>query len=88
MRRLNKIMAVSLFALTSLNVHAGFVKADWKVEGDNKAFVEEETGIEWLKTTITDHDGLDYDQTLANFGEGGVYEGWRVPTYQEVDALH
>lgn len=76
------IIAAALF-LTA-QAHAGFVEYDWKEAGDKKAFLHEETGLEWLD--LTESQGS-YNQTLARLGAGGDLEGWRVATYDEVYAM-
>mgnify|MGYP005682545535 FL=1 len=73
---LSKIMAgcVLFTALLSGTAHADFVNIDWKEAGDNRAVVDTETGIEWLKLAET------YNESsvgaLAKTGEGQKYEGW------------
>ena len=81
---LSKIMAgcVLFTALLSGTAHADFVNIDWKEAGDNRAVVDTETGIEWLKLAET------YNESsvgaLAKTGEGQKYEGWRLATESEV----
>ncbi|TDF42201.1 hypothetical protein EYS14_05065 [Alteromonadaceae bacterium M269] len=64
------------------NAEAGFINLDWRVEGDNQAVLHEETGKEWLKLNNTD--SLSIEQVRDELGAGGLFEGWRLPTAEEV----
>jgi len=81
-----KLLAVTLligvFALSG-NANAGFVSLDWKVEGDNKATLHEETGLEWLKMSETDSLSINTVKSLLDT----TYSGWRLPTEAEVNQL-
>jgi len=66
-------------AFFSVNVNAGLIHTDWKVDGDKRATLVEETGVEWLKLNNTA--GLSINQVLSS----GNYEGWRLPTVDELD---
>jgi hypothetical protein len=68
----------------SATAHAGFVHTDFATEGDQRVTLHEETGIEWLKVTNTT--GLSVNQVLAETSDNGQYEGWRIPSADELDA--
>ncbi|APD91958.1 hypothetical protein BM525_18930 (plasmid) [Alteromonas mediterranea] len=83
MKRFIKTLAATMLCVTApLSAHADFVHTDWLTEGDEKATLHEETGIEWLKVDNTL--GMSIDEVLAETGEGALYDGWRLPTAQEV----
>jgi hypothetical protein len=78
------VLAVSLSISSVAN--AGFVSLDWKVDGDEQATLHEETGVEWLKLEATANKSLSY--VKSELGEGGIYEGWRLPSAQEVAGVY
>lgn len=75
------LQSVMLLMLFSGSASAGFINTDWKVAGDNRAMLHEETGIEWLKLNETA--GMSMSQT----GNDIAFEGWRLATDMEVEAL-
>ena len=77
-----KLLVATVAISVTSSASAGFLSLDWKDAGDNKATLHEETGIEWLKLETTANKSLDY--VKSELGVGGVYEGWRLPTAQEV----
>lgn len=72
-------------AFLGSSAHAGFVSIDWQVEGDNKVALHEETGIEWMKHSVTRSTSL--ASVEAQTGVGGIYENWRLPTFAEVTTM-
>lgn len=81
---LSKFMAGSVIfaALFSSTAHADFVNIDWKEAGDQRAVVDTETGIEWLKLAESYNESA--SGALAQTGSGQKYEGWRLATESEV----
>jgi hypothetical protein len=73
------IAATLLLSITS--AQAAFVHKDWKVSGDARATLHEETGIEWLKLDNTSNRSMNEISTDAAF------TGWRLPTRGEVNTL-
>jgi hypothetical protein len=73
------------FMTLSGAAHADYITLDWQEEGDSRAFLSEETGIEWLKLDETT--GYSVSSIPSEFGEGGEFEGWRLATRAEVNAL-
>ena len=47
------------------------------------SFIDEATGLEWIDFGITNNQSFNFVQ--ANLG--GIYSGWRLPTYSEVLAM-
>lgn len=64
---------------------ADFVRTDWKASGDGLATLHEETGIEWLRLTQTDN--MSMAQVKTEIQSGGLFEGWRLPTSDEVEIM-
>lgn len=83
MKRFIKTLAATMLCITApLSAHAGFVHTDWLAQGDEKATLHEETGVEWLK--IDNTLGMSIASVYAQTAQGGKYEGWRLPTADEV----
>lgn len=73
------ILALSL----SLPASAAFVYTDWKASGDNKAVLDTDTGIEWLRLDSVDNKSMAQIKSELST----VYAGWRLPTNAEVEAM-
>jgi len=69
-----KILTFAAIAVFSSVSQAEIVDTDWKSEGDALAFVDTDTGIEWLK--------LDYTAGMT-IEEGLSIDGWRLATASE-----
>lgn len=76
---LTSLMAGVVMAVVAPAAHAGFISTDVLVSGDSRAFVHQETGVEWLRLSNTD--GMSISQALTAF------PGWRLPTEDEVIAM-
>ena len=78
-----------LVALTSVLMmsaaNAGLVHGDWKTSGDNRVTIDLDTGVEWLKLNNTKN--MSVNQVLAQLGDGGSFDGWRLPTSDEVQNM-
>ncbi|WP_281559485.1 PEP-CTERM sorting domain-containing protein [Thalassomonas sp. RHCl1] len=85
MRLFKNIALVTTLALTSLTAHAGIITSDWQTAGDNKVSIDTSTGLEWLK--ITETRSYTFDSIQGELGQGGIFEGWRLPTEQEITNL-
>jgi hypothetical protein len=83
MKRLKTTILAATLLLSTTSVQAGFVHTDWKANGDQKATLHEETGIEWLKLDSTV--GLSINQTESLLAT--TYDGWRLPTGDEVELM-
>ena len=64
---------------------AEYISLDWQQEGDGLAFLDEDTGIEWLKFSETRN--MSINEVAAELGSGGLFEGWRFPTYDEIISI-
>lgn len=82
---ISKVFKVGLMSLCLAGsfAHAGFVDTDWQVNGDSRAVLHEETGIEWLKLNETNGMSINGVSSLL----GSTYSGWRLPTRNEVNVL-
>tara|TARA_Y100000310_G_scaffold327090_1_gene392916 strand:+ start:979 stop:1728 length:750 start_codon:yes stop_codon:yes gene_type:complete len=67
---------------TNTNDGIDFYSTDFYSEGDGLATLDYSTGIEWMDVGLTA--GLSVSQVEAMTQTGGIYEGWRLPSYQEV----
>jgi len=76
---------VALALTCALPVSAGFVHQDLTTAGDSKVTFHEETGLNWMKLSVTS--GMSIDQVSAQFGDGGQFDGWRLATDNEVEAM-
>lgn len=81
--------AAVLMALTagllSMNAQAALVAQTYKTAGDNLVTYDDATNLSWLKLTQTI--GMSINQVKAELGAGGRFEGWRLPTDNEVESI-
>jgi hypothetical protein len=83
MKRIGLLIAAG--TLFSSVAHAELISTDWKVEGDGYSTLDTISGKEWLDLSLTS--GMTYNQVASQLGEGGEFEGWRLPTEDEVLTL-
>lgn len=69
----------------SLPASAGFVHQDHLLAGDSKVTLHEETGLNWMKLSVTS--GMSINQVSSQFGAGGKFDGWRLASDLEVEAM-
>ena len=81
---MKRLLTAALLTL-SFASHAELVSTDWKTEGDALATLDTETGIEWIDLSETD--GMSINTVLSMTSAGGKFEGWRLPTEDEVLTL-
>jgi hypothetical protein len=81
MKVFKKTLIAATLLLSMTSAQAAFVHKDWKVSGDARATLHEETGIEWLKLDNTSNRSMDEVSADAAF------TGWRLPTRGEVNTL-
>lgn len=83
----NLIASACFFALSSVSsvAQAAFVDVDWKTEHDSHVTLHQETGKEWLDLSLTKN--MSINEVSAQLGAGGLFEGWRLPTAEEVNTL-
>jgi len=85
LKRLLKGSSLAITLLCALPASAGFVHQDYKEVGDGKITLHEETGIEWL--TLNETMGFSINAVSSMLGPGSKFDGWRLPTGEEVEAL-
>ena len=80
-----RIFYVCILIVFSSSSHAGFIKHDWQVNGDESIIFDDESNLEWLSLTETVGETYDYIET--QFGVDGEYSGFRFASMQEVRSL-
>lgn len=83
MKRIGAILAAG--ALFSSFAQAELISTDWETLGDGYSTLDTVSGKEWLDLSLTK--GMSYNAVAQELGEGGLFEGWRLPTQEEVHAL-
>lgn len=78
-RSIRNVLLAAALIISSAS-HAEFIHTDWKSNGDQKATLDTDTGIEWLKLSQTS--SMSYNQVAALLST--TYAGWRLPTSAEV----
>ena len=81
MLNLKKGIVIATLLMT-FNANAEWMYTDWLEEGDQAATLDIETGIEWLKLYNTNT--MTFEAVEAEMETGGLFEGWRFPTVNEV----
>lgn len=80
---LKSIAILSLSLAVSLPSYSASMKTDWKEVGDSKAYLFEDTGLEWL--SLEETVGMSIDDVVSQLDT--TYSGWRLPTRQEVNEM-
>tara|TARA_Y100000310_G_scaffold227635_1_gene229929 strand:+ start:1591 stop:2310 length:720 start_codon:yes stop_codon:yes gene_type:complete len=80
MKMVGLLLSVGL--LVSGAAQAGLVHSGLDSATDNQVTLHQETGLEWLKLGKTK--GMSYSEVLSSIGKGGEFEGWRLPTHEEL----
>lgn len=70
---------------TNTNDNLDFFETDVNGSGDNLATLDYSTGLEWLDFSQTA--GMSIDQVRIETEAGGLFDGWRLPTGEEVTTL-
>jgi MYXO-CTERM domain-containing protein len=81
--KLSKYFFALCISITASLANAGFVDTDRYTTGDKRAFLHEETGLEWLNLDETVGKSIDTVSSLLN----STYDGWRFATDDEVELL-
>lgn len=79
------VLALTLLGTMS-TAHAELMSTDWLTENDQLATLDTETGLEWLDLSETNHMSI-ADVKLELEKESGQFQGWRLPTKEEVVRL-
>jgi hypothetical protein len=82
---LKSFLATLTLGLMMNTAHAEYTTLDWEVEGDEAAFFDTDSGLEWL--TLPETANMSISEVAAELGEGGLFEGWRLATAFEVTSL-
>lgn len=69
----------------TINAQADIVDLDWKVAGDNLAFLHEETSTEWLN--LDESAGYSLDNMATTLSTLDTFDGFRIATEDEVNAV-
>ncbi len=81
-----KIISITSALALSASVNAAIISVDWQSAGDNLITRDTDTGLNWLDLTVTN--GMSYNTVNGQLGSGGLYEGFRYATGQEVVDLY
>lgn len=79
------MVAAAIAACFSLSAHAELSSVDWQEQGDGGITFDSQSGLEWLDLTYTLDMSL--NDVSAELGQGGMFEGWRLPSPDEVQGL-
>ncbi len=79
-------MAAVVFVLAGLSSKADLLQADSPRFGPGSLTVDTRTGLSWLDLPLTQ--GLSFDQAEAETGPGGLLQGFRHATVNEVGSLY
>jgi len=85
MNVLRKALAVASLSLLMASAHADIISLDWNEAGDNKAFLDSDAGLEWLKLDAAK--GMSINEVSGELGDGGLFNGWRIANKTEVSNL-
>jgi len=80
MRKLIVMALVTL--LFSRAVTSAVIDQDWQTSGDSKLLFDTATNMRWLDLSVTAD--MSHDTVVSNLGVGGLFEGWRLATQNEV----
>jgi hypothetical protein len=80
-----KILSCLTLLAMSFSSSAEFISTDAYTQDDGKATLDTSTGLEWLDLSETK--GRSYNEIKGQLAEGGEFEGWRLPTANEVRSL-
>jgi hypothetical protein len=82
-----KILAIATTAvmLFSASANAEFILMDWEEEGDQQIAYDDATEMEWL--TLSNTLGMSLNEVLSETADGGLFDGWRLPTADEVQTM-
>lgn len=83
MNILKKAIIAGAIATASLATQASFIHTDWEVAGDQKATIDQDTNLEWLKLSETKGMSITTVKGLL----GTQFSGWRLPTKSEVNTM-
>jgi len=71
--------------MVSQAVASAVIDQDWQTSGDANVLFDTATNMRWLDLSVTAD--ISHDTVVANLGVGGLFEGWRLATQDEVLGL-
>ena len=74
--------ALLAFALLTTNAGAALIDVDWAFPGDNSLMQDTSTNLQWLDLSLSDNKS--YNLVISQLQPGGVYDGFRYATRDEV----
>jgi len=74
---MKKLFFTLLFIFTSFAASAGLI-----IDTDNDSFIDSSTTLEWIDFGV--NNGQSFSYISSQLSIGGDYEGWRLPTIDEV----
>lgn len=85
MKKLLFPIAAGALSLCAFTASADIYTVDWEVDGDQRAILDTESDLAWL--TLKETINLSFAEAGARMTEGGVFDGWRFATAEEVHTL-
>jgi len=80
---MRKVIIVALVMLMYIqSTIAAMIDQDWQTLGDANVMFDTVTNMRWLDLSITAD--MSNDTVVTNLGGGGLFEGWRLATQDEV----
>ncbi|MFC1773854.1 VPLPA-CTERM sorting domain-containing protein [Pseudomonadota bacterium] len=80
---MKKTIVMTLASLIfSQAVASAVIDQDWQTPGDENLLFDTVTNMRWLDLSVTAD--ISHDTVVTNLGTGGLFEGWRLATQEEV----
>lgn len=80
---MEKLIVMALAALMfSQAAASAIIDQDWQTPGDANILFDTSTNMQWLDLSVTAD--MSHDAVVANLSYGGIFEGWRLATQNEV----
>jgi hypothetical protein len=76
---INRIIAL-IFLSTISSANAGLINTA------NDSYIDDVTGLEWMDFGVTA--GMSYNHVMGLISDGGQYEDWVTPTFNQVQVLY
>ncbi|MEW9796657.1 hypothetical protein [Alteromonas sp. CYL-A6] len=83
---LKNLIIVFILITNSPFAMAGLIEADIYGDGTNKGFTITGSNLQWMDFGITNNQSFDY--ISSQLEQGGIYEGWSIPTINQVINLY
>ena len=77
--------AIPIILITlSFSAQAAIIENDIELAN---SFKDTDTGLVWMDFGVTGNVGVSFNDVVDKLGAGGDFEGWQLPTYQQVYAM-